>query len=207
MPFLTRCVMETLRLWPAVSNGTFRQLQYDDVVKGPEGKEVMLKKGTFVQIPNFIRHRSKKLWGPDAEIFNPLRKFRDEELWGEGGGVDYKAYNPASARFSPFTFTPRDCLGKNFAHMEMRAILAHLFHRFEFKLTSSYENLSHKSVSKFSHDGHIEVNAGTMGPRDYTSKGMEETKRRRENRQPPKLGMWLKVIPRDSSLGSGKSRL
>jgi len=138
LPFLTRCVMETLRLWPAVANGTFRQLQYDDVVKGPNGKEVMLKKGTYVQIPNFIRHRSKKLWGPDADVFNPLRKFRDEELWGESGGVDYKAYNPASARFSPFTFTPRDCLGKNFAHMEMRAILAHLFHRFEFKLTSPY---------------------------------------------------------------------
>ena len=109
LPFLTRCVMETLRLWPAVANGTFRQLQYDDDVKGPHGTRVTLPKGTYVQIPNFIRHRSRKLWGADAEEFNPLREFRDEELWGTSGSVDYKAYNPASTRFSPFTFTPRDC--------------------------------------------------------------------------------------------------
>ena len=27
LPFMTRCVMETLRLWTAVPNGTFRELQ------------------------------------------------------------------------------------------------------------------------------------------------------------------------------------
>lgn len=32
LPFMTRCIMETLRLWPVVPNGTFRQLSYDDEV-------------------------------------------------------------------------------------------------------------------------------------------------------------------------------
>ena len=27
--YLTRCLAETLRLWPAVPNGTFRELQFD----------------------------------------------------------------------------------------------------------------------------------------------------------------------------------
>ena len=63
LPFLTRCVTETLRMWPAVVNGSFRQLQFDDTVKGPGGKQVELKKGTYVQIPAWPRHRNPKLWG------------------------------------------------------------------------------------------------------------------------------------------------
>jgi hypothetical protein len=33
LPFLTRCIMETLRLWVIVPNGTFRELQ----CPGPPG--------------------------------------------------------------------------------------------------------------------------------------------------------------------------
>ena len=55
LPFLTKCCMETLRLWTAVPNGTFRELQYDDEVRGPGGKMVELKKGTFVQVVNLMR--------------------------------------------------------------------------------------------------------------------------------------------------------
>lgn len=197
LPFLTRCVMETLRLWPAVANGTFRQLQFDETVRGPAGHDVTLPKGTYVQIPHMLRHRNERLWGVDANEFNPMRDFREEELWGAEGKVDYKGYNPASARFSPFTFTPRDCLGKNFAQMEMRAILAHLFHRFKFELTPAYEAFRRGEGSgDFSADGHIEVNAGTMGPRDLTPDGEATSAKRFANNQPPKLGMWLRVVRR-----------
>jgi cytochrome P450 len=50
LPFLTRCVTETLRLWPVVPNGTFRQLSFEDKVKGPGGRMVTLPKGTIVQV-------------------------------------------------------------------------------------------------------------------------------------------------------------
>jgi cytochrome P450 len=161
LPFLTRCVMETLRMWPAVLNGTFRQLQYPDEVKGPHGQRIMLPKGTYVQIPNWSRHRSTKLWGDDADEFNPMRDFQDEEIW-QGG---YKGYNPASKRFSPFTFQPRDCLGKNFAQMEMRMILAHLFHKFHFTLSEPYAKWDPAT------DVPLENNQGTSGPRDLTPEG------------------------------------
>jgi len=195
LPFLTRCVMETLRMWPAVANGTFRQLQFADTVRGPGGKEVELPKGTYLQIPHFQRHRSRALWGSDANEFNPLRAFQDEELWGEGGEVAYRGFNPASKRFSPFTFAPRDCLGKNFAQMEMRAILAHLVHRFDFSLTKEYANFC-ASSHEFDGFEQLEVNAGTMGPRDLSPLGLAESAKRIANNQPPKLGMWLTVTPR-----------
>jgi cytochrome P450 len=70
---MTRCVTETLRLWPVVPNGTFRQLSYEDEVKGPGGKMVKLPRGTIVQVTTVGRHRDTKLWGDDAAVFNPVR--------------------------------------------------------------------------------------------------------------------------------------
>lgn len=32
LPFMTRCIMETLRRWPAVGNGSFREIQFDEYI-------------------------------------------------------------------------------------------------------------------------------------------------------------------------------
>ena len=53
LPFMTRCIMETLRRWPAVANGTFRELVRDDEVLGGgfDGSELVhLPAGTWVQV-------------------------------------------------------------------------------------------------------------------------------------------------------------
>ena len=74
--FLSRCWTEILRLWPAIPNGTFRQLQYDDYIAGSNGEEVKLPKGIYVQITNWVKHRSKLLWGQDADKFNPDKNLK-----------------------------------------------------------------------------------------------------------------------------------
>merc|ERR1719428_1065119 len=99
LPFMTRCVMETLRLWTAVPNGTFRELQFDEEVTGPGSKPITIPKGTYCQIVNWMRHRNPKLWGSDVNVFNPDRDFEESEIWN---GYAFKAYNPSSDRFSPF---------------------------------------------------------------------------------------------------------
>jgi cytochrome P450 len=176
LPYMTRCIAETLRLWPVVPNGTFRTLQYDDVVKGPDGvTDVPVKKGTFVQIPNWMRHRSEELWGPDVLAFNPDRTFHGNELWG---GETFAGFNPQSERYSPFTYTPRDCMGKNFAQMEMRVILAYLFHEFDFSLAGSSEGFDRKTF--------LGVNRATLGPRDL---GVSED-------SPAELALYVKVKAR-----------
>jgi len=111
LPFLTRCITETMRLWPVVPWGSFRELQFDDLVTGAGGEQVKLLKGTFVQITTWSRHRNTRLWGDDAAVFNPDREFTADELWN---GDPFMAYNPSSDRYSPFTYAPRDCIGKNF---------------------------------------------------------------------------------------------
>lgn len=187
LPFMTRCVMETLRLWTAVPNGTFRELEVDETVKGPGGKMVTLPAGTFVQIANFPRHRNPTYWGPDAEVFNPDREFSDNEIWG---GAAFHASNPASPRFSPFTFAPRECLGKNFAQMEMRAILSHVFRSFSFELSEPY------AAHDPARDGPLENAQGTMGPRDLTPEGLAESERRLQRGAQPQMAMYLKAVPR-----------
>ncbi len=197
LPFLTRCVMETLRLHAAVANGTFRELQYDDYVIGPGGKPTLLKKGTYVQVVNQLRQRNPTYWGEDANEFNPDRDFKDDEIWG---GETFAAFNPSSARFSPFTFAPRDCLGKNFAQMEMRTILANVFHKFSFEMSDVYKNFNWK---EYGHD--IENFQGTLGPRDITPEGVKATAERMAARTGgpaglagggPVNGLYLKVVPR-----------
>ena len=153
--FLSRCWTEILRLWPAIPNGTFRQLQYDDYITGSNGEEVKLPKGTYVQITNWVKHRSKLLWGQDADKFNPDREFKDNELWNN---EDFAAYNPYSDRFSPFTYPPRDCIGKNFAQMEARVVLIYLFSKFSFKLDNCFHD--------FDLSTYYGINRGTLSPID-----------------------------------------
>lgn len=154
LPFMTRCIMETLRLWPALANGTYRELEEDDYIIGNDGVKTEIPKGTFIQIPNWFRHRNPELWGEDVNIFNPEREFVDEELW-EGSVIN--TYNPSTKRFSPFTYGPRDCIGKNFSQMEMRVILLHLLQTYSFELTEK---------QKFMGDEYFTFNKFTMGPRN-----------------------------------------
>ena len=92
--------------------GTHRELQFDDYVKGPGGRDIMLPKGTYVQVQNWTRHRNPKLWGEDANIFNPERDFRYDEIWG---GETFKGFNPSSKRFgySPHGAVPLLKVGRS----------------------------------------------------------------------------------------------
>ena len=175
LTYMTRCIMETLRLWTAIPNGTFRELDKTDYVIGNNGEKVEIPSGTYVQIPNWTRHRNPELWGEDVNTFNPDRDFRDEEFYFDKG---INSYNPASERFSPFTYGPRDCIGKNFSQIEMRIILLHLLKHFTFSLPK-------KQLENYDQD-HISLNCVTLGPRSIYNKDLYDRC----------LGMYVNVTPR-----------
>lgn len=168
LTFLDCCITEILRLWNSVPNGTFRQLQFDDVVEGAGGQKITLPRGTHVNIVNWSRHRNPALWGADADEFNPRRNFSPEELSRVGGNL--AARTPQSPRYSPFAHAPRTCLGRNFAQMEMRLIVSYLVRNFEFRLTPAYEHLRGKvcgaTVDSSDPGAFRGVNKATMGPLD-----------------------------------------
>ena len=153
LPYMKRCIAETLRLWPALANGTYRELQHDDYIR-VNGSNIMIPKGTYIQIPNIIRHRSKKLWGEDAMVFNPDRNFTEDEIWHN----NMSGINMESKRYSPFSFNRRSCIGRPFAHIEMRLIILYL-------LKDNYFMLSKNQKRK-----NLEFNKGTMGPKNNIKK-------------------------------------
>lgn len=182
LKYMTRCIMETLRLWPAVTNGTFRELEEDDYVIGKDDKLVLLKKGTYVQIFNWARHRNPDLWGEDADIFNPDRDFKQEEIW-DGAGL--KMNNPYSERFTPFSVPPRDCIGRNFSQLEMRLILINLFKEYNFVL-------SNKQACNSFNKEYMGINRATLYPQNvYKEKNMEN-----KGLRPYHNGLYVYVIPR-----------
>ena len=152
LPYMRRCIAETLRLWPALANGTYRELQYDDYISINESN-VMIPKGTYIQIPNIIRHRSKELWGDDALEFNPDRNFTEDEIWH----TNMSGINMESSRYSPFSYNRRSCIGRPFAHIEMRLIILYLLKDYSFELSSKQSKRD------------LEFNKGTMGPKNKDS--------------------------------------
>lgn len=165
LDMLDRCVTETLRLWPAVAAGTYRQLQFEDTIRGPCDTQVTLPKGTPMHIVNWSRHRNPEVWGPDADEFNPYREFNSEEV--ARVGCPLAGMTPQSELFSPFAHNPRSCLGKNFAQMEMRVILIHLLKRFEFSLAPPHDAFLRATLGAIPRAGEFYgLNRGTMGPID-----------------------------------------
>ncbi len=155
LPFMTRCITEILRLWPALANGTWRQLETDETIHDLNGKPICVPKGTYCQIMNWSRHRNKELWGDDVNVFNPYRKYEDSEIWAHEG---FATYNVSSSRYSPFTYGPRNCIGKNFSHMEMRLILLYIFKNYTFSLTK-------EQAQAVKDDNFGGFNIFTMGPK------------------------------------------
>ena len=90
----------------------------------------------------------------------------------------YSGYLTSSERFSPFTYSPRNCLGRNFSHIEMRLILLNIFKNHDFVLTKEQENEINNKYQG--------LNFFTLGPKSIYDKEL--------------LGMYVNVIKRKSNL-------
>lgn len=96
-------------------------MAFEDIVLG----DLYIPKGVSVWIPVLAIHHSEKLWGKDANEFNPNR-------------FASKSFTPG--RFLPFAVGPRNCIGQAFAMMEAKIILAMLISKFSFTLSDSYRH-------------------------------------------------------------------
>ena len=121
MPFLSCVVKESLRLYPPVP------LNNREAVKttllptggGPDGTSpIMVRKGEMVVFSQYVNSRRKNIFGPDADDFR-------SERW-ETGELD----NVGWAYF-PFIGGPRQCLGEDFALMEVSYTVVRLLQTFE----------------------------------------------------------------------------
>ncbi|KAI0881089.1 cytochrome P450 [Annulohypoxylon maeteangense] len=114
LPFLHNFVREVLRVFPPsymAQRKTTRALTIENV---------LIPQGTQIDIIIPLAHRAPSIWGPDAETFNPDR-------WTALSG---NAASPFA--FEAFLQGPRICPGRNFALIEVKAVLVELVSKWRF---------------------------------------------------------------------------
>ncbi|KAF1348965.1 cytochrome P450 [Delphinella strobiligena] len=119
LPYLNACLQEGLRMYPPVPSALPRRV--------PEGGAYVaghwITEGTVVAITHFAAYHSKDNWYmPDS--YTP-------ERWLGG---DERFANDDHSSFEPFSFGPRNCLGKNLAWHEARVLLCEVLWNFDLEL-------------------------------------------------------------------------
>ncbi|KAJ5111054.1 hypothetical protein N7532_001589 [Penicillium argentinense] len=121
---------EALRVYPPVGVGLPRIVDpQGDVIAGE-----WVPGGTIVSVPHLAAYHSPKNF-TDAEQFVPERHLGDPRYANDSRMV-----------MQPFSFGPRNCIGRNLAYVEMRIILARMIFNFDMELDPVSENwMDHKS--------------------------------------------------------------
>ncbi len=117
LSYTTATIKESMRMLPPVW-GIGREAVHDDLIGG-----YSIPHGMTVFIPIYQMHFHPGYW-TEPEVFNPER-FLDEELEKKNRWV-----------YLPFGGGPRQCIGNNFALMEMQIVVAMIMRRFKLKLIS-----------------------------------------------------------------------
>ncbi|KAG0328769.1 hypothetical protein BG000_000317 [Podila horticola] len=111
LPYLTGCINESLRLRPVAATGLPREVTEDVTMKGyffPKGTNTSARPVASTALVRRVLPQADKYiperWIPEESPFPPVQDFT----------------------FYPFSAGTRNCVGKNFAMMEMRLILATL---------------------------------------------------------------------------------
>ncbi|XP_068338705.1 cytochrome P450 CYP72A219-like [Pyrus communis] len=118
---VTMILHEVLRLYPAVT------LMTRTTSKETQLSKYSLPAGVEVALPTLLVHHDKQLWGDDAHEFKP-------ERFSEG--VSKATKN--QFMYFPFGGGPRNCIGQNFAMMEVKLALSLILQHFTFELSPSY---------------------------------------------------------------------
>ena len=149
LTLMSKFICETLRKWPALANGTYRETTDNYWIRDNENNKLLfIPKNTYIQLPNYLRHRDKDVWKKPDE-FNPYRKFYKSEI----EPINNLGFiTPESFRFSPFLHNNRACIGKMFAIIEMKLMLVYLLKDYNFFL--------------YNKDNVESQNVGTMAPKD-----------------------------------------
>jgi cytochrome P450 len=120
LPYLNAVIKESLRLMPIIGLGVLRE--------APEGANLCgysIPAKTPVLVPIWAMQRDESLW-QRAKEFWPERWLLPDDLLDKEG---IPAVNRAA--YLPFSLGSRNCIGKDFAMLELRHILATLYRRWD----------------------------------------------------------------------------
>src|SRR5918912_149178 len=144
LQYVSQILKESLRLWPTAP--AFTRHAYEPTVLG--GKyQIDTRNQLRVLTP--MLHRDPKVWGENAEEFDPQRFAPEAER-----------SIPANA-YKPFGTGQRACIGRNFAMQEATLVLGMILQRFELVDHTNYELKIKQTLTIKPADFHIKVRART----------------------------------------------
>ncbi|XP_023942753.2 cytochrome P450 4C1-like [Bicyclus anynana] len=117
MDHLERVIKETMRFYtvvPIIGRQTQKELKLSTCT---------VPAGVGCAVLPFAMHRSKRIWGPDADSFNPDRFLPEASA----------KRHPCS--YIPFSYGARNCIGRHFGMIVMKSVLANVLRNY--KITSS----------------------------------------------------------------------
>ncbi|KAJ5397068.1 hypothetical protein N7509_005181 [Penicillium cosmopolitanum] len=109
---------EAMRLYPPVPTGLPRIVD----AQGDMIEDHWVPGGTIVSVSHLAAYHSERNF-TDAEQFVPERHLDDPRYVNDRRSV-----------MQPFSFGPRNCIGRNLAYVEMRIILARMIFNFDMEL-------------------------------------------------------------------------
>ncbi|KAI8138385.1 cytochrome P450 [Fennellomyces sp. T-0311] len=115
---------EVLRLYPSVPTSIRLSLEEDRLPSG-----VHVCKGDSIMWSPYAAGRSSKIWGEDAQEFNPERWVTDDGNLQRVNQCVWPAFNAG----------PRVCLGQNLATLEALVVITYLLKHFKFTLVPDQE--------------------------------------------------------------------
>lgn len=132
LPFLTAVTLETLRMYPPISQLINRRTSVATTL-GSKG-DIHVPAGTYLGYNAYSTSRDRLAWGSDANDFRPGR-------WGDTLDAINKKYRKASARAEFITFHGgrRACLGERFAMLETKTTVAILLGKLRWTIDPTWE--------------------------------------------------------------------
>ncbi|PIN18686.1 Cytochrome P450 CYP4/CYP19/CYP26 subfamily [Handroanthus impetiginosus] len=120
---VTMVIQEVLRLYPPAAFVSREALQETQI------GQIVVPKGVclWTLIPTL--HRDPNIWGPDVNEFNPKRF---------ANGISNACKLPQV--YIPFGLGPRLCLGRNFALVQLKIVIALIISKFTFSLSPKYRH-------------------------------------------------------------------
>ncbi|KAL4221126.1 hypothetical protein ACF0H5_019385 [Mactra antiquata] len=135
LEYLTMCIKETLRHYSPV-HVIQREITEEFCA---DGYNVPVGTNVVVNIHNL--HHNPTIWGDDYNMYKPDR-FLPENI-----------QNMDPFAFVPFSAGPRNCIGQNFAMMEMKIMIARIIHRFKVETVPGHVYKKKSSVVMKSENG------------------------------------------------------
>ncbi|GIZ44525.1 hypothetical protein CKM354_000772100 [Cercospora kikuchii] len=120
LPYLNAVIKEGLRFNPALA----LPLERVTPANGFQLGETFIPPGTIVGVNPWVLHRDTRIFGSDAEAWNP-----DRWLSGDSEQVKYMDHHILS-----FGAGKRTCLGRNIAMLEMSKLVPAMVFRYDMKL-------------------------------------------------------------------------